>query len=136
MATKTIAAHNSPAEKKALADYICDGTGDHSEIIQAINASQSGDTVLLYEGTYNLAGSIFPKGGTTFKGEGVALTKLNLVGSSHIFIDYENVTVEDFFFSHTDSPDGDKWLGEIGRASCRERVEFAEVAVGVKDKQL
>src|SRR5690554_5625925 len=111
MATKTIAAHNSPAEKKALADYICDGTGDHSEIIQAINASQSGDTVLLYEGTYNLAGSIFPKGGTTFKGEGVALTKLNLVGSSHIFIDYENVTVEDFFFSHTDSPDGDKWLG-------------------------
>ena len=118
MATKTIAAYNSPAEKKAIADYVCDGTGDHSEIIQAINASQSGDTVLLYEGTYNLAGSIFPKGGTTFKGEGVALTKLNLVGSSHIFIDYENVTVEDFFFSHTDSPDSDKWLGGfIVRAS-------------------
>src|SRR5690554_3611149 len=136
MATITVAASDTPSTKRNAANFKCDGTGDHVEIIQAINFSQSGDTVLLYEGTYNLAGSIFPKGGTTFKGEGVALTKLNLVGSSHIIIGYENVTVEDFFFSHTDSPDNDKWLGEIGRASCRERVEFAEVAVGVKDKQL
>ncbi len=62
MATKTIAAYNSPAEKKAIADYVCDGSADQEQINAAINSGAY--DIMLFEGTYNITGSIHVRGGT------------------------------------------------------------------------
>jgi len=57
VATIVVAASNSKNKEKA--DYVCDGTADEEEINAAINAlPSSGGTVLLLEGTYNVASPI------------------------------------------------------------------------------
>jgi hypothetical protein len=62
--TWVVAANDSSSSDKAIADYVCDGTADNSEIQSAINAAQSnnGGTVLLAKGTYNVASTVIIAG--------------------------------------------------------------------------
>ena len=55
-ATITVAASNSRATGKALADYVCHGVNDASEIQTAIEAVEAlgGGKVLCLEGSYNI----------------------------------------------------------------------------------
>lgn len=66
-------------------DYLCDGTEDHKEINNAINAlPATGGEVVILDGTYNITGAInLNKAGVTLRGNGVA-TKINraFTGSS------------------------------------------------------
>ena len=58
-ATFVIAASDSGTKAKAAADYVCDGTGDQTEINNAISAlPENGGKLVLLEGTYNCSGSI------------------------------------------------------------------------------
>jgi len=81
VATIVVAASNSKNKEKA--DYVCDGTADEEEINAAINAlPSSGGTVLLLEGTYNIASSItILSDNITLAGVGHA-TKIFLVGGA------------------------------------------------------
>lgn len=58
LTTYTIAASNSSARDKAVADYVCDGTGDEVEINSAIAALTEGGIIRLAQGTFNLAATI------------------------------------------------------------------------------
>lgn len=58
-ATLVVAANDASAHSKSGADYQCDGTGDQTEINNAIAALPStGGRVQLTEGTFNIASSI------------------------------------------------------------------------------
>jgi hypothetical protein len=82
-ATVVVAARDSSARSKALADHVCDGTGDQQEINAAIKAlPEVGGTVLLMEGTYDirkvagkLGGIIIDRSNVVLSGQG-ASTKL------------------------------------------------------------
>ncbi|MDD3857731.1 MAG: glycosyl hydrolase, partial [Methanoculleus sp.] len=74
--TTIVAASDSSAADKAAAAYVCDGVNDHVEIQAALNALPSGGVVLLSSGTYNCAGIIAPKAGSTLMGEGESETFL------------------------------------------------------------
>lgn len=56
--TLLIAANDSSAKGKSMADYVCDGTEDESEINAAIALLTSGGEVKLLEGTYNITSTI------------------------------------------------------------------------------
>lgn len=92
----TVAANNSPAELKARADYICDGTADESEI----NTALALGNVVLVEGTYNIASSITVPDNTSLKGSGdgtilVVTTGIGAItdnGTTGIFISDLKIT--------------------------------------------
>jgi len=69
-ATLIVAAYNSL--NKYIADYVCDGTSDQTEINNAINALPSGGgKVLLLEGCYYLSNTItITKSNVTLQGQG------------------------------------------------------------------
>lgn len=65
--TYLVAANNSSARDKAMAHYVCTGTGDEVSINAALTAvATSGGTVLLAAGTFNLAATIAITGGAAF----------------------------------------------------------------------
>ena len=73
--TLIVAANDSLDKTKA--DYVCDGTADQVEIQTAIDdLGATGGTVLLLEGTYNMANWIEPDNYVTIEGQGFA-TVLN-----------------------------------------------------------
>jgi len=57
-------------------DYLCDGTDDQEEIIQALNAlPATGGEVVILDGTYNITASIhIPKDNVSIRGSGNATT--------------------------------------------------------------
>lgn len=59
-ATYTVAANDAPADDKAAADYLCDGTADNVQIQQAIDAAQTagGGVVQLSQGNFTLAAAV------------------------------------------------------------------------------
>lgn len=58
LTTYTIAANDSSARDKAIADYVCDGTADEVEINAALALLTTGGTIKLAAGTFNLAATI------------------------------------------------------------------------------
>lgn len=112
MATKTIAAYNSPAEKKAIADYVCDGSADQEEINAAINSGAY--DIILFEGTYNITGSIHVRGGTVFSGEGAEKTFLKFTNNAHLFLSEEYTVARDFNIEGTGYTNSmSVWLGVL-----------------------
>jgi len=67
-----IAAQDSPADVKAQADFICDGTGDSVEIQAVIDAvsERGGGEVVLTEGTFYPNGHIYVRPDVTLRGQG------------------------------------------------------------------
>lgn len=59
-AAYTVAANDAPADDKAAADYLCDGTADNVQIQQAIDAAQTagGGVVQLSQGNFTLAAAV------------------------------------------------------------------------------
>ncbi len=109
-----VAASDSSAADKAAADYVCDGVNDHVEIQAALNAlPSSGGVVLLTSGTYNCAGIIAPKAGSTLKGEGESETFLKFTRDGRINVDREHVTLDGFHVAGSGYSSGVKWLGVI-----------------------
>ncbi|HSE60678.1 MAG TPA: right-handed parallel beta-helix repeat-containing protein [Candidatus Saccharimonadales bacterium] len=98
VATLVVAASNASDSSKAAADYVCDGTGDHTEINTAVAAlPASGGIVQLTEGTYTLGDSITLGANVWLRGMGrsslvritAAITGKHLVkavGSSGSFV--------------------------------------------------
>ena len=73
-ATVVVAASDASDELKAGADYVCDGSSD-STFINAImlTLNQTGGTVYLTEGTYNISGTIgLPSNNVILRGSGNA----------------------------------------------------------------
>jgi len=114
-----VAASDSSAADKTAADYVCDGVNDHAEIQAALNAlPSSGGVVLLKSGTYNCAGIIAPKAGSTLMGEGESETFLVFTRDGRINVDREYVTLDGFHIKGTGYSSGVKWLGVMNvRAS-------------------
>ncbi|WP_317064676.1 CARDB domain-containing protein [Methanoculleus caldifontis] len=117
--TTIVAASDSSAADKAAAAYVCDGVNDHVEIQAALNAlPSSGGVVLLKSGTFNCAGIIAPKAGSTLKGEGADKTKLVFTRDGRINVDREYVTLDGFHIKGSGYSSGVKWLGVMNiRAS-------------------
>ena len=110
--TIVVAAKDSSAADKSSAAYVCDGVNDHVEIQAALNAlPSSGGVVLLTSGTYNCAGIIAPKAGSTLKGEGESETYLKFTHDGRINVDREYVTLDGFNIQGSGYSSGVKWLG-------------------------
>ncbi len=66
-------------------DYLCDGTNDQEEIIQALNAlPATGGEVVILDGTYNITASIdVPKNNVSIRGSGNATTLKRMYNSTN-----------------------------------------------------
>jgi parallel beta-helix repeat protein len=66
-------------------DYLCDGTNDQEEIIQALNAlPATGGEVVILDGTYNITASInIPKDNVSLRGNGNATTLKRMYNSTN-----------------------------------------------------
>ena len=66
-------------------DYLCDGTNDQEEIIQALNAlPATGGEVVILDGTYNITASInIPKDNVSIRGSGNATTLKRMYNSTN-----------------------------------------------------
>ena len=66
-------------------DYLCDGTADDVEIIQALNAlPATGGEVVILDGTYNITASInIPKDNVSIRGSGNATTLKRMYDSTN-----------------------------------------------------
>lgn len=70
-ATLVVAANDSATTSKAQADYVCDGTDDHVQIQDALDAlPATGGEVLLLDGTFNIEESIVLDSYQTLRGCG------------------------------------------------------------------
>ena len=65
-------------------DYLCDGTNDQEEIIQALNdLPATGGEVVILDGTYNITASInIPKDNVSIRGSGNATTLKRMYNST------------------------------------------------------
>ena len=113
--TIVIAASDSSPASKARADIRCDGIDDQRDIQAAFDALSSGGTVALTEGTFNCAGSIYPRVNTMLCGEGPDATFLEFSKNGRLIISRETVTLYNFHIRGTGYPDvgNDRWLGVI-----------------------
>ena len=122
-----VAASDSSAADKASADYVCDGVNDHVEIQAALNAlPSSGGVVLLTSGTYNCAGIIAPKAGSTLMGEGESETFLEFTRDGRINVDREYVTLDGFHIKGTGYSSGVKWLGVMNVRASHAKIHNIE----------
>jgi parallel beta-helix repeat protein len=66
-------------------DYLCDGTDDQEEIIQALNdLPETGGEVVILDGTYNITASInIPKDNVSLRGNGNATTLRRMYNSTN-----------------------------------------------------
>lgn len=66
-------------------DYLCDGTNDQEEIIQALNdLPATGGEVVILDGTYNITASInIPKDNVSLRGNGNATTLKRMYNSTN-----------------------------------------------------
>ena len=71
-ATFIVAASDSSASSKAQADWVCSGADDQVEIQVAIDALPAGgSSIVLSEGTFDIAAALVPASGLYLKGSGV-----------------------------------------------------------------
>ncbi len=101
-ATLIVAANDSTAQGKLLADYICDGTADQTEINNAITALPAGGgKVLLLEGLYYISGSITIKSKTWLCGSGWGtVIKVPNATASQILMIINGAVLEEAIVSH------------------------------------
>lgn len=84
--TLLVAATDAPARVKAIAQYLCDGTTDQTEILQAVAALPSGGgTVLLSEGTFSIDAVLTNPfvSGLTLRGQGRDVTVIKLANGAN-----------------------------------------------------
>ncbi|MCM2465660.1 hypothetical protein [Methanoculleus oceani] len=114
--TIVVAASDGSAASKARADVLCDGTDDQREIQEAFDSlSSSGGTVVLTEGTFNCAGSIYPSVNTMLRGEAPDATFLEFTRNGRLHVTREGVTLYNFHVRGTGYPQTgtDLWLGVV-----------------------
>ncbi len=92
-ATYVVAANDSPARIKAIADYVADGTDDQVEINAALTAG-AGGKVYLAEGTYTVGATILVPNDTTLEGagEGTVVELDQLGGNDYIIENADTVS--------------------------------------------
>lgn len=93
-AATIVAAADSSSSSKAAAQYVCDGSGDQTQINAAL---ASGGTVQLTEGTFYTDGTISPRGNSVLKGQGPDKTVISMSGDYGARIDITQgyTTVQD-----------------------------------------
>ncbi|KUK98415.1 MAG: Uncharacterized protein XE10_2069, partial [Methanoculleus marisnigri] len=114
--TIVVAASDSSRASKTRADILCDGTDDQRDIQEAFDAlSSSGGTVALTEGTFNCAGSIYPRANSMLRGEGPNATFLEFSKNGRLHVSRESVTLYNFHVRGTGYPkvEPDLWLGVV-----------------------
>ncbi|WP_292520029.1 hypothetical protein [Methanoculleus sp.] len=113
--TVVVAASDSSPASKARADIQCDGADDHLDIQMAFDRLPSGGTVALTEGTFNCAGSIYPRANSMLRGEGPGATNLEFTRNGRLNVSCESVTLYNFHVRGTGYPKTgtDLWLGVI-----------------------
>jgi hypothetical protein len=114
--TVVVAASDSSRASKTRADILCDGTDDQRDIQEAFDAlSSSGGTVALTEGTFNCAGSIYPRADSMLRGEGPNATFLEFSKNGRLHVSRESVTLYNFHVRGTGYPkvEPDLWLGVV-----------------------
>ncbi|WP_305066714.1 hypothetical protein, partial [Methanoculleus sp.] len=114
--TVVVAASDSSPVSKAQADYVCDGTDDQHDIQEAFDAlPPSGGTVALSEGTFDCAGSIYPRANSMLRGEGPNATLLEFSRNGRLHVSSESVTLYNFHVEGTGYPQTgtDPWLGVV-----------------------
>lgn len=91
-AATVVAASDASASSKASAQIVCDGNSDQVELN---NALAGGGEVILTEGTFFTSGTVFTKGGNTFRGQGPDKTVLSMAGdyAARVDIAQPDVTV-------------------------------------------
>ncbi len=88
-ASVTVAASNS--QVKSSAQYVCDGSGDQSQIQAAINqVAAGGGDVYLLDGTFNVAGDIQLVSGVNLIGKGAGTTTLKFTSEGWVQVDGSN----------------------------------------------
>jgi hypothetical protein len=90
-ATLVVAASDSSALSKSMADYVCDGIDDNVQIQAAIDAIRvgtpsdaTGGGVVLTEGNFYISSSITVAYGLTLSGQGMMATIIHLVDNSNV----------------------------------------------------
>lgn len=114
--TVVVAARDSSPASKARADIHCDGTDDHLDIQRAFERlPSSGGTVALTEGTFNCAGSIYPRADSMLRGEGPDATFLEFTKNGRLLVSNESVTLCNFHIRGTGYSGTGKepWLGVL-----------------------
>lgn len=105
-AAKVVAAADAPLLHQVKADYICDGTNDHTDInnaIAAVISEYGGGVVRLVGQNFNISGAINMDSGVTLEGHGwdcvLTITTTNLTGIS--LNGKSNVILRDFTINAT-----------------------------------
>ncbi|HOB18999.1 MAG TPA: hypothetical protein PKK74_09990 [Candidatus Methanoculleus thermohydrogenotrophicum] len=114
--TIVVAASDSSPASKARADITCDGIDDQYDIQAAFDLlPPSGGTVALSRGTFNCAGSIYPRRNTMLRGEGPNATFLEFSRNGRLNVSEESVTLYNFHVRGTGYPGTgtDRWLGVV-----------------------
>ncbi len=95
LAATIVAASDASASSKATANYVCDGSGDQTELNAAL---ASGGEVVMTEGTFRTSGTVYVKSGNIFRGQGPDKTVLSMAGdyAARVDIAQSGVTVSDF----------------------------------------
>ncbi|MCK8517909.1 glycosyl hydrolase family 28-related protein [Methanoculleus sp. 7T] len=127
--TIVVAASDSSPVSKTRADVRCDGTDDQRDIQSAFDAlPPSGGTVTLTEGTFNCAGSIYPRTNTMLQGEGPDATYLKFSRNGRLNVSQESVTLYNFYVEGTGYSDTetDRWLGVITLYASHAKVLAVE----------
>jgi hypothetical protein len=113
--TVVVAAKDSSAHFKSIADYICDGVNDQVEINQALAAAGPGGTVTLSGGTFycnalSTPSDIRPLTGQTLQGQGESSTTIHYTSGSNyhdgvyrgsILLLNDSVTLKNFYVNGT-----------------------------------
>lgn len=107
--TKTVAASNAPAEWKAAANYVCDGTDDHIEIQSALSSNEA---VILSPGLFNIRANL-TAGTGNITGQGMDQTHLSFRNNAKFLFNNNAVqTIDGFSFDGSNfSTDGTRWMG-------------------------
>ena len=98
IAATIVAASDASASSKATAQYVCDGSGDQTELNAAL---ARGGEVVMTEGTFRTSGTVYVKAGNIFRGQGPDKTVLSMAGDYAARVDIApsgtaSVTVSDF----------------------------------------
>jgi len=124
--TVMVAAYDSPADSKAQADYICDGTADQVEIQRALDAlGGAGGTVTLTKGTFRLSDYLHIPGNAVLEGQGPDATRLEW-SSGFMLCDEDQIVLRDFTTTGT----GAIWLRGISHAKIHNVVATVDDSRG------
>jgi len=110
MPYRVVAASDASDESKKKAHYVCDGTNDHEEILQAINDLPSqGGIVFLTEGNFNWNTRASIRDNVALVGCGMEYTVVNLYNVSNSFDFGNNCMLKDIKFNRKISSNDFSW---------------------------